>query len=67
MILTTENLREKGITYVNWCSTCKSKSEHEDHLQLHCEVVGMQWMMSRTVKYALQSWTHMRGKKGPRA
>lgn len=53
---------------------CKSRGENVDHLLLHCMVAsrlwrvalnwfGMQWVMLGTVKEALQSWTHRRGKR----
>jgi hypothetical protein len=37
-ILTLDNLREKKVIVVNWCSMCKRSVESIDYLFLHCEV-----------------------------
>nr|XP_016514716.1 PREDICTED: uncharacterized protein LOC107831463 [Nicotiana tabacum] len=78
VILTAENLRKKRITYISWCFAWKSSGENADHLLLHCQVAtrlwrmalnlfGLEWVMSGTVKEALLSWAHSRGKRTPRA
>ena len=68
-ILTTNNLRERGIIILDWCSICKSNGETIDHLYLHCGVarerelwdlmcclIGMNWVMPKRVLDLPSNW-----------
>jgi hypothetical protein len=37
-ILTSHNLRKRGLIMVGWCCMCKRSGEYVDHFLLYCEV-----------------------------
>lgn len=37
-ILTTDNLRKRGLIIIDWCCMCRKGGESVDHLLLHCEL-----------------------------
>ena len=66
-ILTSENLRHRGIILVNWCCMCKVAGESVDHLLLHCTyareiwdmifvLFGVHWVMPRSVMALFDCW-----------
>uniref|UniRef100_A0A2N9IEM8 Reverse transcriptase zinc-binding domain-containing protein n=1 Tax=Fagus sylvatica TaxID=28930 RepID=A0A2N9IEM8_FAGSY len=66
-ILTTDNLRRRGIIVVSWCCMCKVDGESVDHLLLHCPyakelwdmifgLFGIQWVMPKRVIDLLSCW-----------
>ena len=44
-ILTTENLRKRRVTILDWCCMCKSSGELVNHLLVHCPVAWELWSM----------------------
>lgn len=42
-ILTTDNLRKRGISITDWSYLCKQDEESVDHLFLHCKVANSIW------------------------
>uniref|UniRef100_A0A2N9HAP6 Reverse transcriptase zinc-binding domain-containing protein n=1 Tax=Fagus sylvatica TaxID=28930 RepID=A0A2N9HAP6_FAGSY len=72
-ILTTENLRKRRVTILDWCCMCKSSGESVNHLLVHCPVAwelwsmvlvifGKNWVMPRDVVDLLSCWKEIRGK-----
>ena len=39
-ILTSDNLRRRGFSIVDWCCMCRYSGETVDHLLIHCEKVN---------------------------
>ena len=71
-ILTTDNLHKRAIIIWDWCCMCKCNGESVDHLLLHCPIaselwdflfclVGLDWVMLRTVIAMLASWRGIMG------
>uniref|UniRef100_A0A2N9IAI6 Reverse transcriptase domain-containing protein n=1 Tax=Fagus sylvatica TaxID=28930 RepID=A0A2N9IAI6_FAGSY len=71
-ILTTENLRKRRVTILDWCCMCKSSGESVNHLLVHCPVAwelwsmvlvifGKNWVMPRDVVDLLSCWKEIRG------
>ena len=44
-ILTSDNLRGRGMDFVNWCIMCRSNGETVDHLLLHCGKTYRLWSL----------------------
>ena len=42
-VLTTDHLRKRDYTIMDWCCLCKSNGESVDHLLLHCGEVFWLW------------------------
>ena len=42
-ILTGDNLRLRGLDFVDWCIMCRHCGETVDHLLLHCEMAYQLW------------------------
>ncbi len=72
-ILTTDNLRRRGIIILDWCCMCRSDGESVNHLLLHCSVAqelwnmilnmfGVSWVMPRDVVDLLACWAGKVGK-----
>jgi hypothetical protein len=72
-ILTTENLRKRRVTILDWCCMCKSSGESVNHLLVDCPVAwelwsmvlvifGKNWVMPRDVVDLLSCWKGIRGK-----
>ena len=72
-ILTTENLRKRRVTILDWCCMCKSSGESVNHLLVHCPIAwelwsmvlvifGKSWVMPHDVVDLLSCWTGSRGK-----
>ena len=66
-ILTTDNLRRRGVPVVSRCFLCLAAEETVDHLLLHCEwawrlwsdmfrLFGVQWVMPQTVFDLFSCW-----------
>lgn len=66
-ILTTKNLRKRGMVVMEWCFMCKKNDESIDHLLSHCEVArelwagvlsraGLSWVMPMRVVDLLACW-----------
>ncbi|XP_035544454.1 uncharacterized protein LOC108983424 isoform X2 [Juglans regia] len=71
-ILTTDNLRKRGLIVTDWCYLCKKNGESVDHLLLHCEVtrelwngifrrVDVAWVMPAKVVDLLACWKGLKG------
>nr|XP_023907629.1 serine/threonine-protein kinase ATM-like [Quercus suber] len=72
-IRTGDNLRGKGIDYVEWCIMCRCSGETVNHLLLHCvkahqlwrlvfRSFGISWVMPRSVADTLFGWWNWLGK-----
>jgi hypothetical protein len=70
-ILTTENLKKRRVTILDWCCMCKSSGESVNHLLVHCPVAwelwsmvlvifGKNWVMPRDVVDLLSCWKGIR-------
>ena len=44
-ILTTNNLRKRGVLVLDWCYMCKNCGELVDHLLLHCPIACELWSL----------------------
>ena len=66
-ILTSDNLRKRGLPVVSRCYLCMQAAESVDHLLLHCDwawhmwttvfrLFEVQWVMPRTVSDLLSCW-----------
>jgi hypothetical protein len=66
-ILTTDNLRKRGIIIMDWCCMCKAGGESVNHLFIHCPVAsdlwnmffhlfGVLWVMPKGVVDLLSGW-----------
>lgn len=66
-ILTGDNLRDRGLVFVNWCIMCCSNREKVDHLLLHCgkayqlwslvfRSFGFSWVLPRSVADLFDWW-----------
>ena len=66
-ILTGDNLRGRGMDFVDWCIMCCCNGETEDHLLLHCgkayrlwslmfRSFGFSWVLPRSVTDTLFGW-----------
>ena len=66
-ILTGDNLRGRGMDFVDWCIMCRCNGETADHLLLHCgkahrlwslvfRSFGFSWVLLRTVANTLFGW-----------
>ena len=42
-ILTDDNLRLRGLDFVDWCIICRHCGKTADHLLLHCKMVYWLW------------------------
>ena len=42
-ILTGDNLRGRGMDFVDWCIMCRCNGETVDHLLLHCGKAYWLW------------------------
>ena len=42
-ILTSDNLRRRGLILVDWCCVCRHSGDDIDHLLVHCEGVSKLW------------------------
>ena len=72
-ILTIDNLIKKNLPLVNCCCLCQCDEETMDHLLLHCKIahalwceafffmLGVQWVMPRTVISLLFTWRNWLG------
>ena len=72
-ILTGDNLKGRGIDFVDWCIMCRYDGETVDHLLLHCgkayrlwslvfRSFGISWVLPRTVADTLFGWWNWPGK-----
>ena len=72
-VLTTDYLRKRGCTIMDWCCLCKCNWESVDHLLLHCGEVfrlwsfafrsfGVLWVLPKRVVNLLVSWRNWLGK-----
>ena len=72
-ILTTDNLRKRGIIITDWCCMCKARGESVNHLFIHCPVVsdlwnmffhlfGVLWVMPKGVFDLLSGWNGLSGR-----
>ena len=66
-ILTTDNLRERGVIIMDWCCHCRLAGESISHLLLNCSgaqdlwnlvfsLFGVSWVMPRNVVDLLNCW-----------
>ena len=66
-ILTTDNLRKRGIIIMDWCCMYKESGESVNHLFIHCPVAsdlwtmyfnlfGVSWVMPKGVVDLLSCW-----------
>ena len=66
-ILTCDNLRGRGMDFVDWCIMCCCNGETVDHLLLHCgkayrlwslvfRSFGISWVLPRSVVDTLFGW-----------
>ncbi|XP_075665589.1 uncharacterized protein LOC142635288 [Castanea sativa] len=62
-ILTGDNLRCRGMVFVDWCIMCRCNGETVDHLLLHCgkayrlwSLFGISWVLPRSVADMLFGW-----------
>ncbi|XP_042986159.1 uncharacterized protein LOC122314694 [Carya illinoinensis] len=72
-VLTTENLRRRGMYIANCCVMCKKDGESVNHLSLHCEAIylwkevlnrtGFLWVMPKEVVDLLVGWKGLKGSK----
>ena len=73
IILTGDNLRGRGMDFVNQCIMCRSNGETVDHLLLHCgkaywlwslvfRSFGFSWVLLRSVADTLFGWWNWPGK-----
>ncbi|KAF5463697.1 hypothetical protein F2P56_013842 [Juglans regia] len=73
-VLTTENLRRRGLFIADWCVLCKRDGESVNHLFVHCKVTrflwnevlswtGLHWVMPREVVDLLVGWKGVKGCK----
>ncbi|KAG2729847.1 hypothetical protein I3760_01G267900 [Carya illinoinensis] len=71
-ILTTDNLRRRGLIIVDWCCLCRNNGETVDHLLLHCKFaseiwnlffnrMGIVWVMPCRAVELLASWRGITG------
>ena len=72
-ILTCDNLRGRGMDYVDWYIMCRCNGETVDHLLLHCgkayrlwilvfRSFGIAWVLPRSVADTLFDWWNWLGK-----
>ena len=72
-ILTVDNLRLRGLDFVDRCIMCRHCGETVDHLLLHCEMVyrlwnfvfitfGVSWVVTRSIPNLLFGWWNWLGK-----
>ena len=72
-ILTGDNLRGRGMDFVDWCIMCLCNGETVDHLLLHCgkahrlwslvfRSFEISWVLPRTVVDTLFDWWNWLGK-----
>ena len=72
-ILTGDNLRLRGLDFVDWCIMCRYCREMVDHLFLCCEMTyrlwsfvfitfGVSWVIPRLMPYLLFGWWNWLGK-----
>ena len=54
-ILTGDNLRGRGMDFVDWCIMCRCNGETVDHLLLHCEKAYQLWILSLVGGISLES------------
>ncbi|KAG7984487.1 hypothetical protein I3843_04G163600 [Carya illinoinensis] len=73
-VLTTDNLRRRGLFIADWCVMCKKDGESVNHLFLHCEVsrflwdevlswTGLHWVMPKDVVDLMVGWKGLKGGK----
>ena len=66
-ILTTDNLRGRGIAVMDWCCSCKAINESVNHLFLHCPMAhelgtlifflfGISWVLPSSVADLFARW-----------
>ena len=53
-VLTTDHLRKRGCTIMDWCCLCKCNRESVDHLLLRCGEVF--WLWSFALRSFGVSW-----------
>ena len=72
-IFTGDNLRGRGLDFVDWCIMCRRNGETVDHLLLHCgkaywlwslvfRSFGFSWVLPRSVADTLFGWWNWPGK-----
>ena len=72
-ILTDDNLKGRGMDFVDWCIMCRRNGEMVDHLLLHCgkaywlwslvfRSFGISWVLPRSVADILFGWWDWLGK-----
>ena len=77
-ILTIDNLRHQRLILLDWCCICKRVGESVDHLLLHCSLacelwsmvfglLGVQWVLPRSVMDLLARWQRQFGRHRHRA
>ena len=75
--LTGDNLRGRGMDFVDWCSMCCCNGETVDHLLLHCgkayrlwslvfRSFGIAWILPRSIADTLFGWWNWLGKHSSR-
>ena len=74
-VLTLDNLKGRGMTFVNRCFMCEEDEETIDHLLIHCKsekmlwdlflsIVGISWVFPHSVLHTLLAWQEVAvGKK----
>lgn len=73
-VLTTDDLRRRGMCIADWCVLFKRDVESVNHLFLHCEVarflwnevlkwIGLLWVMPKDVVNLLAGWKRLKGCK----
>ena len=72
-IRTGDNLRGRGMDFVDWCIMCRCNEETVDYLLLHCDKAyrlwslvfrsfGISWVLPRSVADTLFGWWNWLGK-----
>ena len=73
-ILTSDNLRDRRMVFVDWCIMCRCNEETVDHLLLHCDKAyrlwslvirsfGIFWVLPRSIADTLFGWWNWPGKQ----
>ena len=66
-VLTLDQLKRRGMTFVNRCFMCEEEEETIDHLLIHCKIakmlwdlflsiIGISWVFPHSVLHTLLAW-----------